>query len=124
MVTGAPAGSRYRKVNTLTTWAGADADCTSDGGYLVIPGSMGEAVAIGTFVNPASTSPFYWAGIEDPERDGTWTTVLGATQTYLPWTPAQPNGRLGEIYVLVEDNGRFWDWYDNGAQEYACECNP
>ena len=39
----------------------------------------GEAVAIGTFVNPASTSPFYWAGIEDPERDGTWTTVLGAT---------------------------------------------
>ena len=124
MVTGAPAGSRYRKVNTLTTWAGADADCTSDGGYLVIPNTAGEASAIGTFVNPAGTSPYYWAGIEDPERDGTWTTVLGATQTFLPWAPGQPNGRLGEIYVLVEDNGRFWDWYDDGAQEYACECNP
>ena len=124
VVTGAPATSRYRKVNTLTTWAGADADCTSDGGYLVIPGSMSEAVAIGTFVNPAGTSPYYWAGIEDPERDGVWTTVLGATQTYLPWAPAQPNARAGEIYVLVEDNGRFWDWYDDGTQEYACECNP
>ena len=30
VVTGAPATSRYRKVNTLTTWAGADADRAAD----------------------------------------------------------------------------------------------
>ncbi|MBK9034869.1 MAG: C-type lectin domain-containing protein [Myxococcales bacterium] len=123
-VTGAPATSRYRRVNTLTLWTSAAADCRSDGGYLVIPETTGEATAVYSFVNPNGSSPFYWAGISDPQRDGIWTTVENQTFANPPFAPGQPNARMGEIYVLVSSSGQFYDWFDNGTQEYACECIP
>jgi hypothetical protein len=121
---GGPASSRYRKVNEYTAWLVARDDCASDGGYLVVPDTAAEAVAVFDFVGPGSGSPFYFTGISNPERDATWTTVLGTQQVYLPWAPGQPNGRSGEIYALVSATGEFYDFFDNATQEYACECNP
>ena len=123
-VTGASVTSRYRKVNTLTTWAGASSNCTSDGGFLIIPETPAEAVAIHSFVAPDADSPFYWAGISDTNLDGTWITVLGQTFANPPFASTQPNQRPGEFYILVASNGQFYDYFNNAAQEFACECVP
>ena len=122
-VSNAPAASRYRRVNALTTWTAARDNCTTDGGYLVIPETPTEAIAVYNFVNPDSDSPFYWAGASDPQLDGTWVTVLNQAFTP-PFAGGQPNQRDGEIYLLVASSGRFFDWFDTGTQEYACECQP
>lgn len=73
--------------------------------------------------NPASNSPYYRGGAADLQLDGTWVSVLGQ-----PFSPAfaagQPNQRDGEIHLLVASSGRFYDWFDTGTQEFACECQP
>lgn len=116
--------SKYRKVNALTTWPTAKAMCVQDTAYLVIPETLTEGAAISQFVGPDSDSPYYWAGIEDPNNDNVWTTVLGQTFVSPPFQSGQPSNNTGEIYILVGTNGRFYDWVSNGAQEYACECAP
>jgi hypothetical protein len=123
-VSGTGTASTYRKVNTGTLWTTAKTACEADGAHLVIPGTNAEARAVYTFVNPNAGSPYYWAGIEDSNFDGVWTTVLGQTFNVTPWGPSQPSHNNGEIYMLVDSMGRFYDWYFNGAQEYACECEP
>jgi len=116
--------SKYRKVNTLTTWPTAKAACAADTAYLVIPETLAEGMAVFTFVDPGNNSPFYWAGIEDPNNDNVWTSVLGQTFTSPPFQTGQPTNASDESYILVGSNGRFYDWHDYGTQEYACECAP
>lgn len=115
--------STYRKVNTSNSWPNARGICAADDAYLVIPETPTEALAVGAFVAPRAGSPYYWAGIS--RVNTTWTTVLGAAFANPPWGTDQPNQRQGEIYVLVQaSNGTFWDYFDNGSQEFACECAP
>jgi hypothetical protein len=116
--------SKYKKVNQLTTWTTAKAACANDTAYLVIPETLAEGIAVFTYVNPNNNSPYYWAGIEDPNNDSIWTTVLGTTFANPPFQSGQPSNNSGEIYILVGSNGRFYDWRQDGTQEYACECAP
>jgi len=116
--------SKYRRVQVQTAWATAKADCASDGGHIAIPETATEAVALVTFVNPLVSSPYIWAGILDPELDGTWVTVTGAAFGPITWGAGDPDQRTGEIYALVHTSGDFYDWFDYGTQEYACECTP
>jgi hypothetical protein len=116
--------SKYRRVQVQTPWLDAKADCESDGGYLVIPETTTEAVAVHAFVDPLDSSPYFWAGILDPEQDAQWMTVTGVPFTIPAWGSGDPDQRVGEIYAIVYSDGKFYDWFDYGEQEYACECAP
>jgi hypothetical protein len=116
--------SRYRRVQVQTAWLDAKADCASDGGHLIIPETATEALAIHAFVDPLDSSPYFWAGISDPEQDAQWITVTGVPFTAMVWGDNDPDQRLGEIYAIVYADGTYYDWFDYGEQEYACECTP
>jgi hypothetical protein len=116
--------SKYRRVQVQTEWLDEKADCASDGGYIAIPETTAEAIAIHTFVNPLLSSPYFWAGILDPEQDGQWVTVNGQAFPAFTWGIGDPDQRTGEIYAIVDENGNYYDWFDYGTQEYACECSP
>ena len=118
VVAGAP--SRYRRVRTYTDWPAAQADCESDGGYLMIPDSAAEAIAVVDYVGPTAGSPFIWVGVSDTDDDDVWTTVFGATFTPV-WGPSQPTNEGGDDYLLVTRAVRYYDW--GGTQYYACECD-
>lgn len=124
IVPGAQTLSTYRRVQVQTKWLDAKADCESDGGHLVIPDTPTEALAIHAFVDPLDSSPYFWAGISDSDQDGGWTTVLGAPFTVPTWGDNDPDQRPGEIYAIVFSDGTYFDWFDYGEQEYACECTP
>jgi|MudIll2142460700_1097286.scaffolds.fasta_scaffold11662_3 hypothetical protein len=116
--------SKYRRVQVQTEWLVAKADCESDGGHIVIPETTTEAMAVHAFVDPLSSSPYFWAGISDPELDGSWMTVTGVPFTAITWGDNDPDQRTGEIYAIVFSDGKYFDWFDYGTQEYACECEP
>lgn len=116
--------SKYRRVQVQTKWLDAKANCESDGGHLVIPNTPTEATAIHAFVDPLDSSPYFWAGISDPERDGAWLTVTNVPFTAMVWGDNDPDQRAGEIYAIVYADGTYYDWFDYGTQEYACECTP
>lgn len=125
-VAAAQTTSKYRRVQVQRLWQTAKNDCESDGGHLVIPETTAEATAIYTFVNPLLSSPYYWAGVSDPELDDTWVTVTGQPFPIadMSWGTNQPNQNAGEIHLLVGSGAKLYDWYDDGTQEYACECTP
>ncbi|MDQ3367505.1 MAG: C-type lectin domain-containing protein [Myxococcota bacterium] len=116
--------SKYRRVQVQTTWTIARAGCQADGGHLVIPETATEAVAVYAFLDPLNSSPYYWAGITDPELDGQWTTVTGQPFANIPWGSDDPDQRTGEVVILVGSSGAFYDWFPTGSQEYVCECSP
>ena len=116
--------SKYRRNQAQTPWLTAKADCASDGGHLAVPETTAEAIAIHAFIDPLDTSPYFWAGISDPEQDGQWTTVTGSVFTQMVWGDNDPDQRAGEIYAIVDSDGNYYDWFDDGTQEYACECTP
>jgi hypothetical protein len=116
--------SKYRRNQAQTAWLTAKADCASDGGHLVIPETVTEAIAVFNFIDPLDTSPYFWAGIQDPEQDGQWMTVTNVPFAAMTWGDNDPDQRAGEIYAIVGSNGMYYDWFDDGEQEYACECSP
>ena len=116
--------SKYRRVQVQTLWTTAKADCESDGGHLIVPETATEAMAIHAFVDPLDTSPYFWAGISDANQDGQWVTVTGQPFTAITWGSNDPDQRAGEIYAIVYSNATYYDWFDDGIQEYACECTP
>lgn len=116
--------SKYRRNQAQTPWLTAKADCASDGGHLVIPETTTEAIAVYAFIDPLDSSPYFWAGISDPELDGQWTTVTSVPFTAMVWGDNDPDQRTGEIYAIVDSSGNYYDWFDDGSQEYACECTP
>lgn len=123
-VPGTQTQSKYRRVQVQTAWMTAKADCASDGGHLIIPETAAEAIAVHAFVDPLDSSPYFWAGISDPEQDGQWMTVTNVPFGAITWGVGDPDQRIGEIYAIVYSDGKFYDWFDYGTQEYACECEP
>lgn len=116
--------SKYRRVQVQTAWLAAKADCESDGGHLAIPETAAEAKAIFALIDPLDSSPYFWAGISDANQDGQWVTVTGQAFANIPWGANDPDQRAGEIYAIVFSDATFYDWFDYGTQEYACECPP
>ena len=90
----------------------------------VRPETAAEATAIFALIDPLDTSPYFWAGISDANQDGQWVTVTGQPFTNLNWGSNDPDQRTGEIYAIVFSDATFYDWFDDGLQEYACECPP
>lgn len=120
-VAGTGTASTYKKFNLGTAWPVAKARCQQDTAHLVIPETVAEATAIHTFVNPSANSPYYWAGLV--RTNGGVVDVFGAAFVDPPWASNQPNDGPADP-VLVDADGKFYDYPSSAAQEFACECAP
>lgn len=128
-ITGAPPMSKYKLFSYGTggsdksnTWTTAKQTCETDGTHLIIVETAAEATSVGAQLQYAPNSPYFWEGITDEGHEGTWTTVLGATETFLPWAPGQPNGGTSANCALFDPQGALYDFSCSGYQPFACEC--
>jgi Lectin C-type domain len=120
---GAP--HQYLLVPGIATWNAQQAACTglSATTYLAIPDDAGELGALDTLAGATVT---YWVGISDSATEGTWRTVKGGTQTFLPWetghpTTTPPNNQDDCVRVVTAD-AKFFDDKCNTQLAAICEC--
>ena len=120
---GAP--HQYKLVPAAATWNAQSAACAalSSTTYLAIPDDMNELGALDTLAGATTT---YWVGISDAATEGTWLTVKGGTQTFLPWetghpTTSPPNNQNDCVRVVTAD-AKFFDDKCNTQLAAICEC--
>lgn len=120
---GAP--HQYKLISTNGTWGAQMSACSalSSTTYLAIPDDVGELGALDTL---AAASPNYWVGISDSATEGTWLTVKGGTQTFLPWETGHPiitppNNQNDCVRVVTAD-AKFFDDKCNVQLPAICEC--
>lgn len=124
-ITGGNPGHMYQVITTAATWGVHEAYCrlTTQNAYLAIPDDITELTAIDTLVG----SGRYWIGVTDAATEGTWLTVLGAAQTYLPWAQGAPS-TSGPDKDCVEVDPATHQFNDercnNTALPAVCECAP
>jgi hypothetical protein len=110
--------SWYRVAGAPASQAAAVADCGDDGAnaHLAIPDDFTENSVIDALAVDDT-----WLGFTDAVMEGTWVTVLGATQTYFRWAVTQPNGGTAESCAFMAD-ARWQDTDCTIARLYVCEC--
>jgi hypothetical protein len=116
-------GHKYRLLASSESWAAQRQACaaTSASAYLAIPDSDEELVALGQLADT-----LFWVGIEDP-TEGMYINVLGQPQTYLPWSPGEPDngGPGGSDCVASDDNVPLLrDERCQTKYRAVCECVP
>jgi hypothetical protein len=120
---GAQATHRYRLIQGPANWNSHRTFCTSTSAaaYLAVPGDLPELQAIAALAGAARI----WVGISDTAIEGTWVTVQGTPQTFLPWGPGEPDVGSSDDCVLV-DRGQstMADERCNQQLVAVCECEP
>jgi hypothetical protein len=68
----------------------------------------------------ANTGP--WTGYTDRVLEGTWRWISGATNTYAPWAPNQPdNGGGNEDWAHFTQSGAAW-LLNDGSATFSTRC--
>ncbi|MFN0250604.1 MAG: C-type lectin domain-containing protein [Kofleriaceae bacterium] len=117
MLVGAPTTSRYRTVNNSEGWDAAQAACLSDGHHLAIPDDENELTALYT----ALVTQNIWIGVTDRITEGTYLRVIGGVQSYLPWSPGEPDP---EDCIFIDGLSALLVAQDCGSgRRYICECD-
>lgn len=114
----------YRLISGAATWDAQRTACAADGAnaYLAIPDDATELMGINSLA-PALAD--YWIGVTDQATEGTYLTVKGAAQTFLPWDSGQPNNINNADCVEVHQLNRTWnDTSCTGTSPAICECEP
>jgi len=122
-------GNHVYKVLTVTqNWNTQEGLCqaTSGSSHLAVPGEINELTALDTAAGAATN---HWLGITDAANEGTYLSVFGGTQTYLPWEPPAPDnagGGQGEDCVesLNSATHTINDRRCNDKLAAVCECVP
>jgi hypothetical protein len=124
-LTGGQAGHMYKVVNANAGWMAQHNGCklTTASAYLAIPDDANELQAMDALIGGSAV---YWVGISDLDMDTVWKTVLGDTQTFLPWDPPAPdNQNPGEYCVTaLAASHEFNDDRCNSNKPAICECAP
>lgn len=120
-------GHVYKLVTAADDWTKQQAACrlTSASANLAIPDDAAELMALDTLAGAITA---YWVGVTDSATEGTWLTVLGTPQTFLPWEPPAPDnaaGGTGEDCVeALTALHKFNDERCNTSLPAICECAP
>ena len=113
----------YKLVPTAT-WNAQDAGCKAtspSSAYLAIPDDAAELAAFATL---AVTGKF-WVGITDSATEGTFLTVKGAPQVFLPWAPGEPDDGMGGQDCVSGISATQIETDKCSTQFPAiCECEP
>jgi hypothetical protein len=122
-LTGAP--HQYKLITGLSSWNAQMSACAalSATTYLAIPDDTAELTALDTLAGQITT---YWVGVTDAATEGTWLTVKGAPQTFLPWEPGhpttQPPNNQDDCVRAVTADAKFFDDKCNTQFAAICEC--
>ena len=108
----------YRLTTSGMTWAGAQAQATSFGGYLAAIGSAAENAAVYSFASGLGRGTFF-IGFTDEATEGTWVWVNGEPVVYTNWRTAtgEPNNAGNEDYARVE--GGPWNDVPASFQDFG-----
>lgn len=119
------AGHQYKVLTVIQNWDTQEAACqaTTVKSHLAVPDVDTELQAMDALIG---ANQVYWVGISDQQTEMTWKTVLGGTQTYLPWlTPAPDDQSPGEDCVeALSNTHQFNDDRCNTKLPAICECAP
>jgi hypothetical protein len=125
VLTGGQAGHLYKVIATGQDWGVQQGACvaTTTKAYLAVPDDLTELQAMDTAIG---ASAIYWVGVSDSQTEGTWRTVLGTIQTFLPWlAPAPDDQNPGEDCVAaIAATHQFNDDRCNTNRPAICECGP
>jgi Lectin C-type domain len=105
-------GVCHRKYATSSTWPVAEARCEQDGGHLVIPSSLREALLI---AGPT------WIGLTDRKVEAVYRTVTGSVPGVTYWRNdmASPSGPLD--CVFADPASRWQDVTCDFSFPFVCE---
>lgn len=119
------AGHQYKVLTAGQDWGVQEAACqaTTTKSHLAVPDVDTELQAMDALIGAGQ---IYWVGVSDQQTEMTWKTVLGGTQTYLPWlTPAPDDQNPGEDCVAaISTTHQFNDEKCNNNHPAICECAP
>ena len=129
-IAGAPTTSRYKlysysaiaSQDRRNDWPTAQSTCMGPHTHLVVVETSAEAIALGSALQFASDSPYFWEGVTDQGHENSWQTIFGTPATYLPWAAMQPNGGTQSNCALFDRASMLYDYACNGFQPFACEC--
>jgi hypothetical protein len=113
---------QYRKLLTAAPWMNHVTACTAEGAnvYLAIPDDATELSALVTFAGAD-----FWIGIDDMAVEGAYKTVRGATPTFLPWAPGEPDNAGNQDCVeALAATSKLATLQCNTAHIAICECEP
>jgi Lectin C-type domain len=125
-VVGAPATSRYRKLEIAQSMDEQAALCQADGTHLVVLNNAGERAAIGEYGRNARG--FFWIGLSDRETEGVWKAANGqvAVATDLPWGMRQPEedpAKADAEDCVIQQESLIYDFNCSSAYFSVCECD-
>jgi len=125
-IAGGNAGHLYKLIPGNATWPAQEAACqlTTIKSHLAVPDDIGELTALDTVAG----SGRYWIGVTDSAAEGTWYSILGVAQTYLPWEAGAPATTGPEEDCVESANSATHEFNDerctNTSQPAICECAP
>ncbi len=88
-------GSCHRTINTPLDWLAAEQRCERDGGHLVVPDSLEEALLV-----PAQS----WLGLSSRRTAGVFLTVTGKPLAFTYWEMGEP----APTFPCALQNGARW----------------
>lgn len=118
----------YKVITAVAVWNTQSSGCTATAptAYLAIPDDATELAALDTLIGATAS---YWVGITDSATEGTWLTVKGAPQTFLPWqtgapTTSPPNNTDDFVRIVTGNPpaNQFKDDKQNVQLPAICEC--
>uniref|UniRef100_A0A3B1KJI9 C-type lectin domain-containing protein n=1 Tax=Astyanax mexicanus TaxID=7994 RepID=A0A3B1KJI9_ASTMX len=93
-------------------WAGAEAHCINLGGNLVSVHSENEYQMVKALIrtyDPKEKST--WIGLSNCQKKNSWVWSDGSRYGYSKWNPREPNHKLGECCVHINDSSQK-NWND------------
>ncbi|XP_049338801.1 lactose-binding lectin l-2-like [Astyanax mexicanus] len=93
-------------------WAGAEAHCINLGGNLVSVHSENEYQMVKALIrtyDPKEKSS--WIGLSNCQKKNSWVWSDGSRYGYSKWNPREPNHKLGECCVHINDSSQK-NWND------------
>jgi len=115
---GSYGGHQYYCSTSPATWQNAQANATSNGGYLAIVNDANENAFLASLLSIQSA----YIGLSDHVTEGNFQWVNGDPLTYTNWYANQPNDfNNAQDYVEMLNNGQWNDQYAYSALEYIME---
>ena len=110
------------------SWFEADEHCKSRGAHLVEINSEEENAAIVEEImngRQEEKSSFFWIGLTDENKEGTWNLASGAETTYMNWDKSyvsnpEPNNYDGNEHCAHIRSGGCPEWDQSAWADIDC----
>jgi collectin sub-family protein 10 len=123
--------SRYRHVQTGSSWVLAERDCEREGQHLIVIDDAAENEWLASLANVAvtdarSTNQLMWLGAGDSRKEGEFAWVTGDAVSLAFWNQSEPEPNSlydDEDCAEIRGSGEWNDDRCNVTLTYVCECD-